>query len=155
MGQPHPVGASDGRSGRVVVGVDGSEASKRALHWAARQAHWMGATLEVVTAWTFPEGPAPLGIVAHTPWPDDLELMARARNRLDEVIHEVLPDTSQRRIHAQMIEGSATSVLLNAAHDADLLVVGSRGLGAFKELLLGSVSERCVKHASCPVAVIR
>jgi nucleotide-binding universal stress UspA family protein len=65
MSQPHPVGANDeGRSGRVVVGVDGSETSIRALQWAAREAHWMGATLEVVTARTFPEGPdssAPVG----------------------------------------------------------------------------------------------
>jgi nucleotide-binding universal stress UspA family protein len=46
-------------------------------------------------------------------------------------------------------------VLLDVAHDADLLVVGSRGLGAFKDLLLGSVSEHCVRHANCPVIVVR
>ena len=155
MGQPREVGANDGRSARVVVGVDGSESSVRALQWAARQAHWLGATLEVVTAWTFPEGPTPLGIVAHVPWPDELELMAEARAKLDEVIEEALSGNSEERVNAQMIKGSAASVLLNVAHDADLLVVGSRGLGAFKELLLGSVSERCVRHGSCPVAVIR
>jgi nucleotide-binding universal stress UspA family protein len=123
MSQPHPVGVNDeDRSGRVVVGVDGSETSIRALQWAARQAHWMGATLEVVTAWTFPEGPAPLGIVGHFPWPDELEVMAEARERLDEVIEEALSDTSEERVHAQMIRGSAASVLLNVARDADLLV---------------------------------
>ncbi len=155
MSQPHAVGANGGLSGRVVVGVDGSESSIRALRWAARQAHWMGAKLEVVTAWTFPEGPAPLGIVAHVPWPDELELMAEARARLDEVIGEVLSDNAEERVHAQMIKGSAAPVLINVARDADLLVVGSRGLGTFKELLLGSVSERCMRHASCPVAVVR
>ena len=67
MSQPHSMRSDNGGSKRVTVGVDGSESSIRALQWAARQAHWMGATLEVVTAWTFPEGPAPLGIVA--PWP--------------------------------------------------------------------------------------
>ena len=46
-------------------------------------------------------------------------------------------------------------MLINVARDADLLVVGSRGSGTFKELLLGSVSDRCVRHASCPVAVVR
>ena len=61
---------------RIVVGVDGSEPSIRALQWAARQAEWSGATLEVLTAWTFPEHPAPLGIVVRVPWPE--ELMAEA-----------------------------------------------------------------------------
>jgi nucleotide-binding universal stress UspA family protein len=153
MSQPHPVGANDGPAGRVVVGVDGSESSIRALQWAERQAKWIGATLEVVTAWTFPERPAPLGIVPHVPWPD--ELMAEAREKLDEVIEDVLSDTSKERVHAQIIRGSAAAVLLDVAHDADLLVVGSRGLGAFKDLLLGSVSEHCVRHANCPVVVVR
>ena len=103
MSQPHAVGANGGLSGRVVVGVDGSESSIRALRWAARQAHWMGATLEVVTAWTFPEGPTPLEIVAHVPWPEGL--MAEARDKLDELIGDVLADTSDERVHAQMIRG--------------------------------------------------
>jgi nucleotide-binding universal stress UspA family protein len=153
MSQPHPVRANDGPGGRVVVGVDGSESSIRALRWAARQAKWMEATLEVVTAWTFPERPAPLGIVPHVPWPD--ELMAEAWDKLDEVIGDVLSDTSKERVHAQIIRGSAASVLRDVAHDADLLVVGSRGLGAFMDLLLGSVSEHCVRHANCPVVVVR
>jgi len=155
MSQPHSIGSDNGGSGRVIVGVDGSESSIRALQWAARHARSMGATLEVVTAWTFPEGPVPLGIFAHVPWPDELELMTEARARLDEVIEEALSGNSEERVNAQMIKGNAASVLLDVARDADLLVPGSRGLGAFKELLLGSVSDRCVRHASCSVAVIR
>jgi len=155
MSQQDQVGANGDRPGRVVVGVDGSESSIRALQWAARQAHWMGATLEVVTAWNFPEGPAPLGIDAHVPWPDELELMAEAQNALDAVIDDALSATSAEPVHGQMIKGEAASVLLNVARDADLLVVGSSGLGAFKELLLGSVTERCLRHASGPVAVVR
>ena len=81
--------------------------------------------------------------------------MAEARDKLDELIKDVLSVTSDERVHVQMIRGSAASVLINVARDADLLVVGSRGLGTFKELLLGSVSERCVRHASCPVVVVR
>jgi nucleotide-binding universal stress UspA family protein len=138
---------------RIVVGVDGSEPSIRALQWAARQAEWSGATLEVLTAWTFPEHPAPLGLEIHVPWPD--ELIAQARVKLDEVIGEALPDIDPRRIHASVIRGSAGQVLLDAASDSELLVVGSRGRGAMAELLLGSVSERCVRHASCPVVVVR
>jgi nucleotide-binding universal stress UspA family protein len=139
--------------GRIVVGVDGSEPSIRALQWAARQAEWSGATLEVVTAWTFPEHPAPLGIVVHVPWPD--ELIAEARVKLDEVIGDALPNIDPRRVIARVIRGSAVRVLLDAARDAELLVVGCRGRGAMAELLLGSVSENCVRHADCPVVVVR
>jgi len=138
---------------RIVVGVDGSEPSIRALQWAARQAEWSGAMLEVVTAWTFPEHPAPLGLEIHVPWPD--ELIAQARVKLDEVIGDALPDMDPQRIHPSVIRGSAVRVLLDAARDADLLVVGSHGRGAMAELLLGSVSERCVRHAGCSVVVIR
>jgi nucleotide-binding universal stress UspA family protein len=138
---------------RIVVGVDGSEPSIRALQWAARQAKWSDATLEVVTAWTFPEHPAPLGLEIHVPWPD--ELIAQARVKLDEVIGAALPDMDPQGIHASVIRGSALRVLLDAARDAELLVVGSRGRGAMAELLLGSVSEHCVRHAGCPVVVVR
>ncbi len=103
-------------------------------------AGWSGATLEVVTAWTFPEHPAPLGLEIHVPWPD--ELIAQARVKLDEVIGDALPDMDPQRIHAQVIRGSAVRVLLDAARDAELLVVGTRGRGAMAELLLGLVSER-------------
>jgi len=138
---------------RIVVGVDGSDPSIRALRWAARQAQWSGATLEVLTVWTFPEHPAPLGFVIDVPWSD--ELMAQARVKLDEVIQGALPEFDTAHIHARVIRGSAVPVLLDAARDAELLVVGSRGRGAMAELLLGSVSEGCIRHASCPVVVIR
>ncbi len=138
---------------RIVVGVDGSEPSIRALQWAARQAEWSGATLEVLTAWTFPEHPAPLGLEIHVPWPD--ELIAQARVKLDEVIGDALPNIDPQRVIARVTRGSAVRVLLDAARDAELLVVGSRGRGAMAELLLGSVSEHCVRHAGCPVVVVR
>ena len=138
---------------RVVVGVDGSECSLRALRWAARDAELTGAVLEVITAWTFPEHAAPLGVVVRLPWPEDL--MAQAREALDALIERELPGCDRTRVQAQVIRGSAAAVLLEAARDADLLVVGNRGRGAFAELLLGSVSEHCVRHAPCPVVVVR
>jgi nucleotide-binding universal stress UspA family protein len=55
----------------------------------------------------------------------------------------------------EAVQGQAAGVLLHASRDADLLVVGSRGLGGFRGLLLGSVSRQCVDHASCPVVVVR
>jgi nucleotide-binding universal stress UspA family protein len=138
---------------RVVVGVDGSESSLRALHWAARDAELRGAVLEVVTAWTFPEHAAPLGLIVRVPWPEDL--MAQAREALDTLIERELPGRDKARVHAQVIRGSAAAVLLEAARDADLLVVGNRGRGAFADLLLGSVGEHCARHAVCPVVVVR
>jgi len=137
---------------RVVVGVDGSEPSLRALRWAARDAELTGAVLDVITVWTFPEHAAPLGLVVRVPWPEDV--MAQARQALDALIERELPGWDSQRVHAQVIRGSAAAVLLEAARDADLLVVGSRGRGAFADLLLGSVSERCVRQAPCPVVVV-
>ncbi len=153
MSEANPVVAGGSPIRRIVVGVDGSEPSIRALQWAARQAEWSGAALEVLTAWSFPEHPAPLGIVVHVPWPD--ELMAEARLKLDEVIRDSLPNIAPDRVHAQVVRGSAVPVLLEASSNADLLVVGSHGRGAMAELLLGSVSDRCVRHAGCSVVVIR
>jgi nucleotide-binding universal stress UspA family protein len=139
--------------GAVVVGVDGSQASRRALRWAARQAGLTGSTLEVVTAWTFPEHAAPLGVVPRVPWPE--ELLAQARKALDRLLDEVLPDRDKDRVHARVVRGNAAPVLVDAARNADLLVVGTRGRGEFAELVLGSVSERCVRHAGCPVVIVR
>ena len=81
--------------------------------------------------------------------------MAQAREALDALIERELPGCDRARVQAQVIRGSAAAVLLEASRDADLLVVGNRGRGAFAELLLGSVSEHCVRHAPCPVVVVR
>jgi nucleotide-binding universal stress UspA family protein len=70
------------------------------------------------------------------------------------LLDEVLPDRDKGRVHAKVIRGSAAPVLLEAARDAALLVVGSRGRGEFTELVLGSVSDNCVRHAGCPVVVV-
>ncbi len=137
---------------RVVVGVDGSGSSLRALRWALRQAGWMDLPLEVVTAWCFPEHPAPLGVTPDVPWQE--ELMAQAQTKLEEIVSEVVPDRQRRVVRAKVVRGPAAQVLLAEAQGADLLVVGSRGRGAVQEFLLGSVSERCVRHAGCPVVVI-
>ncbi len=138
---------------RVVVGVDGSESSLRALRWAAAHATMMRVPLAVVTAWNFPEHAAPLGIVAQVPWQD--ELLVQARAKLDEIVTATLGAERPELVEAEVIRGNAAAVLLEEAATTDLLVVGSKGRGAFSELLLGSVSERCVRHARCPVVVIR
>jgi len=135
---------------RVVVGVDGSAESIRALRWAAREVAARGGALSVVAAWNW-DGPSlakpPLGVNpgqvrAHTEG-----LLAAA---LDGV-REAVPTVS---VTAEAIQGYAPSVLVAAAKDADLLVLGSHGYGRLHHAVLGSVSEYCVRHATCPVVVI-
>ena len=122
----------------IVVGVDGSEPSLKALRWAAQQARLTGATLRVLTTWEVATG---------TGWvptfPVDYDPQAVARQALDEAVTETLgadPDVAP--------------ILLAAAKDADLLVVGSHGHGAFAGMLIGSVSEHLVRHAPCAIVVV-
>jgi len=133
----------------IVVGVDGSEPSLNALRWAAEQARMTGATLRVLTTWEVATG---------TGWvptfPVDYDPQAVARQALDEAVTETLgadPDVAVERI---VKEGHAAPVLLAAAKDADLLVVGSHGHGAFAGMLIGSVSEHLVRHAPCAIVVV-
>ena len=97
-------------SGKVVVGIDGSEDSLVALRWA-KDAHRM----------------------------------------VSDAIEHLGPDAE---VEAVLVRGAAAEALIRSTHPPDLLVVGSRGLGGFKGLLLGSVSTHCVQHASCPVVVV-
>ncbi len=134
----------------IVVGVDGSEPSKRALRWAADQAKLTGAELTAVTAWEYPPtlGWAP-------PYPSDFDPNADARQALQATVDTVLGTDHGVVLHLAVTEGHPAFVLTEAARDATLLVVGSRGHGAFAGMLLGSVSEYCASHASCPVVVVR
>lgn len=138
--------------GRIVVGVDGSAPAETALRWALAEAQLRGAVCEVIHAWSYPvvadiAGMAAAGVA----WPD---LEADARRVLDEVIERVRPDTEGVRLTVRAVEGTAAGVLIEAARDADLLVVGSRGRGGFVGLLLGSVSQQVAHHAPCPVVIV-
>jgi nucleotide-binding universal stress UspA family protein len=139
-----------GRSkGRIVVGVDGSEESKGALRWAARQAELTGASLQVITTWHFPAS----AFGAAVPVPADFDFEAGSASALADAINEVLGGNPTVEVVTAVEEGYPAPHLLAAAQGADLLVVGSRGHGAFAGMLLGSVSEHCVAHATCPVVV--
>ncbi len=132
-----------------MVGVDGSEASKDALRWAARQARLTSAELRVLMAW---RQPVTYGYVADY---EDVDFEAEARTRLDQVIDEVLGADDSLPIKRETAQGHPVEVLIAASGEADILVVGSRGHGAFAGMLLGSTSQHCVQHAKVPVAVIR
>lgn len=130
---------------RIVVGVDGSEDSLRALAWAAREAEVRGAALDIVHSFMFRTV-----IEDKTPEP-----FRRDRAVLEEALAraaEVAP-----AVHAEgtLTEPPAREALIVASEGADLLVVGPRGLGGVGQLMMGSVSSYCVHHAHCPVVVVR
>lgn len=135
---------------RIVVGVDGSEGSKDALRWAARQAGLTGAAIEAVTGWEYPAfcGWAPA-------CPDDAGLGQIAEQTLAQTLDKVLGPDRPARLLTRVVARHPAQALVEASKDAELLVVGSRGYGGFADALLGSVSTYCVHHARCPVTVIR
>ncbi|MDQ2726919.1 MAG: universal stress protein [Actinomycetota bacterium] len=135
----------------IVVGIDGSDASRDALRWAARQAELTGASLRAVMTWHMPA--AAYG--TPMPVPVDMDLPGESRRALDRVIADSLDGTAAFKVSSTVVEGHPAVELLRAARAAELLVVGSRGHGAFAGMLLGSVSEHCVSHAPCPVVVVR
>ncbi|MGZ4353925.1 MAG: universal stress protein [Gaiellaceae bacterium] len=138
---------------RVAVGVDGSEQSKRALGWALDEARLRRAELRVVHAWLYP-GQAWPGYLA----PPDAGLFGTIRRETEDLVESLVeevagaePDVPVTRV---VLEGPASERLLEESDGADLLVVGSRGLGGFAGLLLGSVGQQCVHHARCPVVIV-
>ncbi|HVB05777.1 MAG TPA: universal stress protein [Acidimicrobiales bacterium] len=141
--------------GRIVVGVDGSEPSKRALELAARQAHLTGDLLQVVTAWELPPLFASSSAAAVTEIPVDLDLAGEAEERLHRTIDEVLGAEHGLELHTTVVEGHPAPSLLDAAEGADLVVVGSSGHGEFAGMLLGSVSMYLATHSPCPVLIAR
>ena len=145
-------------AGRIVVGVDGSEAAVAALRWGVEEAKLREATVVAVFAWSFvpPAAIAEPGVipVAATSLMDDLDAERTGAGRiLDEALAQAnLGDTQVER---EVSEGSPGDVLVAAAADADLVVVGSRGRGGLRSALLGSVSSHVAHHAPCPVVIVR
>ena len=135
---------------RIVVGVDGSDVALRALRWAADEARVRGATLEVVHAWELPSLVAPpfTGVSLEPGLFEDA-----GRSVLDAAVEAVGVDDGLK-IDPRLVRGGAARVILEAAEGADLVVIGSRGLGGFAGLLLGSVSHQVVHHATCPTVVV-
>ncbi|MFD8705112.1 universal stress protein [Kitasatospora sp. NPDC059648] len=138
---------------KIVVGVDGSEQSRRALRWAVRQAKLTGAAVRAVIAWEPPFS----GWGGSVPVAEEGGLGDIARKVLLESIEKAVGSEPPVEITPRVEEGTAAQALLKAAAEDDvaLLVVGSRGLGGFTGALLGSVSQHCVQHAPCPVVIVR
>ena len=139
----------------IIVGVDGSDQSRAALHWAYDEAAHHDASLTVLMTWEIPTLPMspPYGSLADADYPtqprrDALELLDRFVADLDERNPAV-------DVRTAVEEGNPAEVPIERSKESDLLVVGSRGHGGFAGMLLGSVSQHLVAHASCPVVVIR
>jgi nucleotide-binding universal stress UspA family protein len=139
----------------IVVGVDGSDGGAAALEFAAEEAALRKVSLRVVSAWEMPIAAYGTGAAP----PLDPATLEAFRNRAEQIADEAA--ATVRRLHPSVeVEalcgaGQAADVLLAQAADAELIVVGRRGLGGFRSLLLGSVSQQVVHHASCPVVVLQ
>jgi nucleotide-binding universal stress UspA family protein len=134
----------------ITVGVDGSASARAAASFALEEARLRRATLRVVAAWHIPTAAFSDGMA---PPVFGSELTDAAASVLEETLtglgrHDV-------EIQGRVRHGQPAEVLLEESADADLLVVGSRGLGGFRGLLLGSVSQQCAQHARCPVVIVR
>ena len=137
--------------GVVVVGVDGSDASMDALRFAANEARQRAVPLRVVCGWNPPvTGKWPAGIMVD---PEPFE--RAAHHAIDAMITAVESELEGIKVEPIVAAGGGATALLEHCTDATILVVGSRGRGGFKGLLLGSVSQQVVLHAPCPVIVVR
>ena len=133
----------------IVVGVDGTPEAQAALTFAIREARLRGSTLDVVTTWMWDvdSGNPSLGI------PSDIATRVRAAQEI--AISSALTATAPPPVITRhVIEGTAGEELVRVARNADYLVVGSSQKNALKRALLGSVSQYCVRHATCPVVVV-
>jgi nucleotide-binding universal stress UspA family protein len=143
-------------AGRIVVGVDGSESAEAALLWAVEEARRSELLVSAVSVYEPYSSHHPFGadyMEVISPGAER-RLRAEAEKTLERALSSVAAE-SDVKIDGLVLAGPPGRVLVEAARDADLLVVGSRGLGGFAGLLLGSVSHQCLHHSSCPVAVVR
>jgi nucleotide-binding universal stress UspA family protein len=149
-----PAAAAVSTPTRIVVGVDGSDAGRRAVEFALHTAQLCGAAVTAVLVWHVEvEG----GVVVTE---RSSERWAAVEERYEALGHRVIDPAAARHpgvdVEIRVLHGSAAKVLLEAGADlrAELVVVGSRGRGGFRGLLLGSVSRRVVQQANCVVAVV-
>jgi nucleotide-binding universal stress UspA family protein len=137
---------------RIVVGVDGSDGSQRALAWAIEDARRRGgATVEVVHAWDPPVlVGSPVG--ALPPMPVEGPYNDAAHQLLTDAVARV--DTTGVTVEQVVLEGSPGAALCERSVDASLIVLGSSGHSAVLDTLIGSVSQYCSHHAACPLVLI-
>lgn len=149
----------------IVVGVDGSPESKQALRWALTEATLRQTTVRAVWVWQLPVQIVPT-VAPILPMPmyepadpvRDEQVQHATEQHLEALVADVrrtMPEAAAVPVEEQAVGGHVAETLVEAAGEAELLVVGSRGRGGFAGLLLGSVSQACAHHARCPVVIVR
>jgi nucleotide-binding universal stress UspA family protein len=138
----------------IIVGVDGSETSRRALDWAVREAGLRGAALTVLAVhqvaanhWT---GSPEL-------YPADQPVTETMRRAAEEAVQKAVSQAGEpapASVTVRAVSGLPAQELVGASSDADLVVVGSNSGGGLSQMVLGSVTNKVVNHAACPVVVI-
>jgi nucleotide-binding universal stress UspA family protein len=140
--------------GGVVVGDDGSTQAAEAVRYALDEAVRRGTALHVVRAWSIVSSTRPADVppgIAATLREYEATVASEEQQRVAELVGEqpVVP------VHVHVVHRPAAHALLEASETADVLVVGSRGRGGFRSLVLGSVADQCIRHATGPVIVVR
>ena len=138
---------------KIIVGVDGSKESQRALAWACEQAR-PGILVIALSAWSVPPAPAspPFG---GFPWGTTVDMGDATRAMLNDVVTEVQADFPDVEIAQYVVAGNAAHELIKLSETADVVVVGAKGHGGFTGMLVGSVSQHVLAHSSCTVVVVR
>jgi nucleotide-binding universal stress UspA family protein len=138
----------------IIVGIDGSAHSRCALEWAVKEAAIRRTPLTVLTVHQAVVGY--WGSAVAYPGDDALaeQALKTAQEETDEVLDRLDGESRPSQVAVRAVSGLPAEELLNATVDADMIVVGSRGAGGFRKLLMGSVSSQVTHHAHCPVVVI-
>jgi len=138
----------------IVVGVDGSPNSERALDWAVRQAAALHAPLTVLAVHEVPKsywGSIPVVGPADSPL---LEKLHQAADEMTQKAVGKLGDARPASVNVRAVNGFVVEELVDASQDADMVVLGARGAGSVARLLMGSVSTEVVQHSACPVVIV-
>jgi nucleotide-binding universal stress UspA family protein len=143
-------------SGLIVVGVDGSDESITALKWAIEEAHTRGARVRAMNIWNYPPTGYGVGIdMGAVSLLTEETIDTAAQTVVDQAVEKALVGVDEPPFVERVVrQGSPARELLAESKDADLLVVGQRGHGGFIGLLMGSVANQVMHHATCPTVVI-
>lgn len=136
---------------RIVVGVDGSACAAAALRWALCESELRGCAVTAVMVWDYLGQHHPDGATTFEPSYD----AHAAEEALNHFVLIAVGESDAGRVDKEVVFDLGARGMVEASKTASLLVLGARGLGGFKELLLGSVSQRCLHEAACPVAIVR